>query len=64
MATVQAPKANQTPTKDPHYPAAVERVKAVARDLQGKGIVDPQGRRLKKELPLDMQENADRDFGG
>jgi hypothetical protein len=64
VATVQVPKANQTPTEDPHYPAAVERVKAAVRELQKKGIIDPQGRRVRKELPPDMQEDADRDFGG
>ena len=64
MATVQIPKTNQTPTEDPHYPAAVDRVKAAVRELQEKGIIDPQGRRVRKELPPDMQEDADRDFGG
>ena len=64
MATVQVPKTNQTSTVDPHYPAAVERVKLAVRELQEKGIIDPQGRRIRKELPPDMQEDADRDFGG
>lgn len=64
VATVQVPKTNQTPTADPHYPAAVERIKAAVRKLHGKGIIDPQGQRLQKELPPDMQEDADRDFGG
>ncbi len=64
MATVQVPKANQTPTADTHYPAAVERIKAAVHELQEKGIVDPQGHRLQKDLPADMQEDADRDFGG
>ena len=64
VATVQTPKANQTPTEDPHYPAAVERVKAAVRELQEKGIIDAQGRRVRQNLPPDMQEDADRDFGG
>ena len=64
MATVEVPKTNQTPTEDPKYPAAVERVKAAARELQKKGIIDAQGRRIRQDLPPDMQENADRDFGG
>ena len=64
MATVDTPKANQTPTADPHYPAAVERVKAAVRELQQKGIIDAQGRRVRQDLPSDMQEDADRDFGG
>jgi hypothetical protein len=28
------------------------------------GIIDAQGNLLKRELPDDMQENAERDFGG
>ncbi len=64
MATVEVPKTNQTPTEDPHYPAAVERVKAPVRDLQEKGIIDDQGRRIRQDLPPDMQEDANRDFGG
>ena len=64
MATVEVPKTNQTPTEDPHYPAAVERVKEVVHELREKGIIDAQGRRIRQDLPPDMQENADRDFGG
>ena len=64
MATVEIPKAKQVPTKDPHYPAAAERVKAAVRELQEKGIIDPQGRRTQQSLPPDMREDADRDFGG
>ena len=64
VATVEIPKANQTPTADPHYPAAVERVKAAVRELQEKGIIDHRGRRIRQDLPPDMQEDADRDFGG
>ena len=64
MATIQIPKANQTPTEDPHYPAAVQRVKAAVVNLQEKGIIDAQGARVRQDLPPDMQEDADRDFGG
>jgi hypothetical protein len=64
VATVEIPKANQTPTQDPHYPAAVERVKAAVRELQENGIIDAQGRRVRQDLPPDMQEGAGRDFGG
>ena len=63
MATVEIPKANQTPTKDPHYPAAAERVKVAVRELQEKEIIDSQGRRIQQTLPPDMHEDADRDFG-
>jgi hypothetical protein len=64
VATVEIPKANQAPTEDPQYPSAVERVKAAVRELQEKGIIDHQGRRIRQDLPPDMQEDADRDFGG
>jgi hypothetical protein len=64
MATVEVPKTNQTPTEDPHFPAAVERVKAAVRELQQGGIIDHQGRRIRQDLPPDMQESVDRDFGG
>jgi hypothetical protein len=64
VATVEIPKANQTPTEDPHYPSAVERVKAAVHELQEQGIIDAQGKRVRQDLPPDMQEDADRDFGG
>ncbi len=38
--------------------------KSRVRELQEKGIIDPQGRRIRKELPPDMQEVADCDFRG
>lgn len=52
------------PKYDPHYPAAVERAKEAARRLQDAGIIDAEGRRIRKELPLDMQLSQDREFGG
>jgi hypothetical protein len=64
VATTEIPKANQTPTEDPHYSAAVERVESAVRELQKKGIIDAQGQRIRQDLPPDMQEDADRDFGG
>jgi hypothetical protein len=51
-------------TDDPYYPAAVERVKEATRRLQEMGIIDAEGRRIRKDLPKDMQEGQDRDFGG
>jgi len=58
------PKSKQRPKPDPHYPAAVERSKEAARRLQDAGIVDAQGRRIRKDLPTDMREGQDCDFGG
>ena len=58
------PKSKQRQKPDPHYPAAVERAKEAARRLQEAGIVDAAGRRIRKDLPADMREGQDRDFGG
>jgi hypothetical protein len=55
---------NQKPKEDPHYPAAVKRAKEAVRRLQEAGIIDAEGRRIRKDLPPDMQEGQDRDFGG
>jgi hypothetical protein len=58
------PKSKQRQKPDPHYPAAVERAKEAARRLQEAGIVDAAGRRIRKDLPADMREGQDHDFGG
>jgi len=42
----------------------LERVRAEGDELRRKGLLDSQGHVLVKELPADMQEGADRDFGG
>jgi membrane peptidoglycan carboxypeptidase len=54
---------NQEPTKDPYHAAAVERGKAAVGKLQQQTIIDSQGRRIRTDLPADMQEGMDRDFG-
>lgn len=65
MKTIPIPRArNQQPTQDPHHAAAVDRGKTAVRKLQEQGIIDKQGRRIRKDLPADMQEGKDRDFGG
>jgi hypothetical protein len=65
VKTVPLPKArNQKPTQDPHHATAVERGKAAVRKLQEQGIIDSQGRRIRTDLPADMREGKDRDFGG
>ena len=63
MATIEVPKITQAPT-DPHHAAAVERGRVAVRKLQELGIIDEQGRRIRQDLPPDMQEGSDRDFGG
>jgi len=42
----------------------LERVRAEGDELRRRGILDSQGNLLVKKLPADMQEGADRDFGG
>jgi hypothetical protein len=65
VKTIPIPKArNPKPTKDPHHATAVERGKTAVRKLQEQGIIDRQGRRIRTDLPTDMQEGKDRDFGG
>ena len=65
VKTISIPRTrNQKPKEDPHYPAAVERAKEAARRLQDAGIIDAEGRRIRKDLPHDMQDGKDRDFGG
>jgi hypothetical protein len=52
------------PRADPHLQAAGERVKAAAEELEHLGIADKAGKRMRTDLPKDMREGADRDFGG
>jgi hypothetical protein len=40
------------------------RIKAAVQRLQDLGIIDEEGRLLKTELPPDMREGSDTDFGG
>jgi hypothetical protein len=54
----------RTPKLDPHLQAAGERTKAAARELERLGTADAAGKRIRSDLPKDMQEGADRDFGG
>lgn len=42
----------------------LERVRAEGDELRRKGILDSDGNLLTRELPADMLESADRDFGG
>jgi hypothetical protein len=44
--------------------AGMERVRAEVAELQRRGILDEKGNLLIQELPPDMREGADRDFGG
>ena len=44
--------------------AGMERVRAEGEELRRRGILDADGNLLVKELPADMQEGSERDFGG
>jgi hypothetical protein len=44
--------------------AGVQRVRAEGDELRRKGLLDVQGNVLLDELPPDMRENSERDFGG
>ncbi len=52
------------PSPDPYHAAAVERGRAAVRRLQEMGIIDAEGRRIRTDLPPDMEEGKDLDFGG
>jgi hypothetical protein len=52
------------PKPDPHLQGVGERVKAAAEELERRGVADKTGKRVGKDLPPDMREEADRDFGG
>lgn len=63
MPKIEEPKLRK-PKLDPHLQSAGERVKAAAEELERLGLADRAGRRIRKDLPNDMKEGADRDFGG
>jgi len=44
--------------------AGLERVRAEGDELRRKGLLDDEGHVLLKELPPDMRENSEPDFGG
>ena len=49
---------------DQMFTAGLARVKAEGDELRRRGLLDPHGNPFSKELPADMEEGADRDFGG
>ena len=63
VSTIHTTKLTE-PKTDPHLQAAGERVKAAAEELERLGIADKTGKRVRTDLPKDMREGADRDFGG
>ena len=63
MPPVETPTL-RVPRTDPHLSGAGERVREAAAELERLGIANPDGSRIRKDLPNDMQPDADRDFGG
>ena len=68
MGVVKTPVA-QDPQKlaaeiDPYFEAAQVRAREAFQRLRAAGIFDAEGQLIDKELPPDMQEGKDRDFGG
>jgi len=63
MPAIHTPKLLK-PRTDPHLQGAGERVRAAAEELERLGIADKTGKRVRKDLPPDMREETDRDFGG
>lgn len=63
MRTLETPKRHK-PNVDRHLRAAAKRVKAAAEELERRGIAGKDGTRIRTDLPEDMKEGADRDFGG
>ena len=63
VPTTHTTKLNR-PKADPHLQAAGERVKAAAEELERLGIADADGKRVHTDLPTDMRDGVDRDFGG
>jgi len=62
MPTVETPTFRVART-DPHLSGAGERVREAAADLERLGIANPDGTRIRKDLPKDMQPAAYRDLG-
>jgi hypothetical protein len=44
--------------------SGMQRVRSDIAELQAKGLMDGEGKLLNAELPPDMREGSDRDFGG
>jgi hypothetical protein len=61
MPLVDKPKPR---APDPHLSGAGERVREAAAELERRGIANSNGSRIRKDLPKDMQSDADHDFGG
>ncbi len=54
----------RVPEVDSHLSGAGERVREAAAELERLCIANPDGTRIRTDLPADMRSGADRDFGG
>ena len=63
VSTTHKPKLLR-PKVDPHLQGAGERVKAAAEELERLGIADETGKRVRTDVPQDMRDGVERDFGG
>ena len=55
---------NPSPSYDPLLEGAGERIRAAVADLMARGIIDAKGNCIRQDLPPDMREDSERDFGG
>lgn len=54
----------KTPTYEPLLESVTKRIHAAVRELRVRGIIDEHGNRIRTDLPEDMKESSERDFGG
>ena len=52
------------PKQEPLLESAAERIHAVVHELKELGLVDEKGNRVRTDIPEELKEGADRDFGG
>ena len=52
------------PSFDPYLEAAGRNAKAAAEEAVRLGITDSKGKRIRTDLPEDMRQGSERDFGG
>ena len=55
---------NPSPSVDPYLKQAGVNIRAAVADLMARGIIDAEGNRIRQDLPADMREGSDCDFGG
>lgn len=52
------------PKPEPLLDKAAERIHATVLELKDLGLIDENGNRVRADIPEDMKEGSDRDFGG